>query len=252
MAKTLLKIVQDVLSTCDSDTVDSIGATYEASQIATLAENIYYDIVNEYSLPTLRKFSFLEGVGDVDRPNLLKLPDNVRNVIWWKYDKRLDTGDKKQYNDVIYVEPIEFVNRCNQRDSLDTTRNQTIVFDSEISLVIGTDAAPAFWTTFDNKYVVTDSYDITIDATLQQSKTQAFVEYGPVFTVDDTFIPELPENLESLYYRSVENTAYTLFKQQSNPKLEQKERWLRIRAQRNKHRLDADQPSFKETINFGR
>lgn len=252
MSKTLLEIVQDCLSICDSDTVDSIGDTWEATQIATLVKNEYEDFITEYNLPTLKKFSFLEGVGDTARPNLLKLPSNIKNVLWWKYDCRLDTADKKLYTNVVYLEPYDFVSRLNSLDSLDTTNNQVVVFDSEISLVIRKDKAPSFWTSFDNIYVVTDSYDAGVDATLQQSKTQAFVEYAPTFTIADTTVPELPNNLEALFYRTCENTVYTIFKQQVNPKLEMKERRLRIRAQRNKHKLDADQPNFKETVDYGR
>jgi hypothetical protein len=91
-----------------------------------------------------------------------------------------------------------------------------------------------------------------VDATLQQSKTQAFLEYGPTFTQADTFVPDLPANLEALFYRTVENTAYALFKQTVNPKLEVKERRLRVRAQRNKHKADIQVSNYKDTINYGR
>ena len=252
MTKTLLEMTQDILSTLDSDPVNSISDTYESLQVATLIKTTYEDIVTEYGLPTNNKLTYLEGVGDTNRPTHLKIPDNVKALHWWKYDKRLDISDALMYTDIIYKDPKDFIDYCNNRDSLDTSNYQTIVLESNVKVVVHKMSHPYIWTTFDNKYVVCDAFNSDVDATLQQSKTQAFLEYGPVFTFVDAFIPDLPENLSSLLYRTAENTAYALYKQTVNPKLEQKEKRLRIRAQRNKIRVDEQQTNSRGRPDYGR
>jgi hypothetical protein len=69
-----------------------------------------------------------------------------------------------------------------------------------------------------------------------------------VFTKESDFVVNLPQNLGSLLYRTAEGEAYAVYKQSVNPKLEQKERRLRIRAQRNKHRT---QQFENNTMNGG-
>lgn len=250
--KTLLEMVQDILYTIDSDTVNSISDTYESVQIVNIVRNVYKDIVTEYNLPTTKKLSYLQSVSNTSLPTHLRIPTNVKAVLWWKYDKRAETADPVDYKDVTYLSPQDFVEHCNRRDSTDTTNNLVIELDGEVTLVLDKLTAPTYWTSFDNDYIVCDSYDSTVDTTMQQSKTQAYVDYGPVFTVSDSFTPSLPENLEQLFYRTAESTAYALFKQQLNPKLEQKEHILRTRAQRNKEKLDAKQNNRHGSPNYGR
>ena len=45
MKKTLLQIVQNILSDLDSEDVNSISDTVEAMQIARVVENTFYNIV---------------------------------------------------------------------------------------------------------------------------------------------------------------------------------------------------------------
>lgn len=47
MRKTLLEMVQDILSEMDSDEVNSINDTVEAEQVATIIKNCYLALCNE-------------------------------------------------------------------------------------------------------------------------------------------------------------------------------------------------------------
>jgi hypothetical protein len=252
MAKTLLEYVQDILSTCDSDDVNSISDTYEAMQVAKIVKNVFYDMVSENNLPTKKKLRALESVSDVTKPTHLKIPDNVSNVLWWKYDVRTGLTDPFKFATVDYLEPQDFLNICNSRDSLDTTHNFVVQLDADVEIVVGKNAGPRYWTTFDNTYIVCDSYDSTVDTTLQQTKTQAMTEETATFLVEDTFVPPIPAQLEMVLYRTAENLAYALLKQAVNPKLEKKEKQMRIRVQRNKTRVESQQNPFKETVSYGR
>lgn len=235
MARTVLDIVQSILSTLDSDQVSSIGDTVEADQIADIVRKTYFDIIDEYQLPGQRVITNLEGLSDQTRPNVLKLPDDTQALLHWQYDEREHPTDDPRYKPVEYRPPYEFLRMTNARNASDDD-NDIVYVEPGTPVIVSTKIGPTFWTSFDDKIIVTDSFNSDVDATLQASKTQAWLEKRWVFAKQDDFVINLPSNLESLLYRTAENEAYALFKQTVNPKLEQKEARLRIRAQRHKHR----------------
>lgn len=236
MARTLLDVVQGILSTLDSDTVSSIGDTVEADQVADIVRQVYFDIIDEYQLPGQRVITTLESVSDTARPNLLKLPDDTQSLIQWQYDTRTSPTDPLHYSPVEYRTPVAFLGMVNQRNSGDTERMLVVQVTPEVNIIVDTSTSPRYWTSFDDKYIVTDNVNFDVDATLQGSKTQAFLEKRHIFLKEDSFVINLPQNLESLLFRTAEGTAYAIDKQTVNPKLEQKEKRMRIRAERNKHR----------------
>jgi len=235
MSTTLLDVVQDILSTLDSDLVSSIGDTVEADQIADIVKKVYRDIIDEYQLPAQRVITTLESVSDTSRPNLLKLPDDAQALLQWNYDHRLEDTDPIRYSPVEYLSPYNFLRITNQRN-VSEEGFEVVYVETGTPIIVDTRYGPKYWTSFDDKYIVTDAIDLHVDATLQASKTQAWIEKRWVFHKLDSFVINLPENLIALLQRTAENEAYALYKQTVNPKLEQKESRLRIRAQRNKHR----------------
>lgn len=252
MSRNLLSMVKEILEKIDSDDVDSITDTPEAIQIAGLVRQTFYDIVEEYGLPSRKTLRGLVALGDVTKPNYLKLPDEVRTLYWFKYDTKLALADPSVYTDVTYMTPDAFVALCNARDSTDIVNNLVVAVTADVNLTIDIVSPPRYWTSFDEVYIVCDAVDTGIDATLQASKTQAYVEEGIAFTLSDTFIAPLSENLQNLLYRTAENEAYSVYKQAVNPVLDQKAKWQRIRAQRHKHRTRNGENFLKDTPNYGR
>jgi hypothetical protein len=252
MSRTLLDIVQGILSTLDSDTVNSISDTVEADQVADIVKQCYFDIVDEYQLPGNRVITNLEGVSDVNRPNMLKIPDDTQSLIHWQYDGRILNSDPLNYLPVEYRPPDLFLEEVNRRDSLETTKYIVVYVQPNVPIITDFTTHPQRWTSFDDKYIVTDNFCLDVDASLQASKTQAWVEKRHIFEKTDEYIPTLPDNLQSILYRTAENMAYALNKQVVNPKLEQKEARLRIRTQRNKHRSQQTENNFMNGVNYGR
>jgi hypothetical protein len=253
MARTLLDIVQGILSKLDSDAVNSIGDTVEADQVADLVRQTYYDIIDEYQLPGNRVIGNLESVSDTTRPNLLKLPDDIQALLHWQYDMREGLSDTPRYAPIEYKMPADFLMYVNQRDAADTETYVVVEVTPNVPVTVDKRFGPKYWTSFDDKHVVTDNYCAAVDVTLQGAKSQAWVEKRFIFTKEDDFVIVLPQNLESLLYRTAENEAYAVFKQALNPKLEEKEKHLRIRAQRNKHRTQQYENNFmNEAPNYGR
>lgn len=233
MKKTLLEITQDILNDLDSDAVNSIDDTVESGQVAQIIRSCYEELISNRNWPHLKKLVQLEASGVLSRPSYLKLPEGSKEMISFKYNKQKDNETKIQYVDVTYKYPDEFLTLVNSRNTnLDTV--QTVVDSSGVSLAIINNKAPEFWTTFDDKYIVCDSYDSVVDSTLKKAKTQAMIYIEPVWHHVDSFIPDLPSEAFSALIEESKSTAFIVLKQMANQKSEQKagrqQRWLARKA----------------------
>ena len=234
--RTLLELTQDALSAIDGDEVNSIADTIESLQVVTIIKQCYYDLIDQYSLPVNADLINLEGLADTAKPTHMRIPENVSDIEWVKYDVRTDVAGDREYRDIPWKSPKDFMDICNSRPSTDTTNYQVVLYNADTPVIIGVKNAPTFWTSFDDEYVVFDSFDEDIDSTLQSSKTQSFGHIREVFTSSDTFIPELPENLFSFLAAMIEARCFVQMKQSLNPKAEQREDRMRVRAERIKWR----------------
>lgn len=82
---TLLEMTQNVLSSLDSDDVNSISDTVESSKVATIIRNKYFDIVARGLVPENCQFFQLTPSGDSALPTLMYVPDGVSEITWMKY-----------------------------------------------------------------------------------------------------------------------------------------------------------------------
>ena len=230
---TVLEIVQDILNDMDSDEVNSLDDTIESQQIAAIVKTTYNEIIDgRDEWPHLNTLVQLEGLADSTKPNYLKMPDNLQTLKWVKYNKRKSTDTKDKYHEVMYLEPKDFMDYINQRDSSAT--NVTSITDfSSINLLIRNDHAPTYWTSFDDEYLVFDAYDSAIDSTLQTSKNQAEGPRDATFTISDTFVPDLPAKAFSYLLAEAKSVAFNSIKQVANPKEEQ-------RSKRQSYRLSGE------------
>lgn len=233
---TLLELVQDILNESGGDEVNSISDTIEATSIATLMRRIYFEIVDVNSLPSTGTLRALVGLGDTDLPNVMQLQDNAFDIKWIKYDVRLDPSDQKNYRTIRYLSPEDFVSCVNQNPSGDTTNFQVVQWDANVPLIISKVKGPDYWTTFDDNYIVFDSYDSNVESTLQSSKCIYYSESRPEFYIEDDFIPEIPENLENLLYIKTLSRYLSGQHDKINPQVELEKNKLQIRSQRNKWR----------------
>lgn len=236
MARTLLDLTQTILSEMTSDSVNSISDTIEATAVAEIIRQVYLEMVDEYELPSNRKLVALEGLGDTAKPTHMRMPDNVSSLKWIKYDKRLSVSANKEYGDVTWMAPSDFVTYVNSRPSTDTTNYQVVQYDTNIPLIIDKKQAPQYWTSFDDEYIVMDAFNSDVDSTLQSSKTICEVEFRPSMALTDSTVPELPENLVNTLYLRALNRCFVARKSTVNPKTEGSERRMNIRAQRRRWR----------------
>jgi hypothetical protein len=234
MKMTLLEMVQDILNSLDSDSVNSISDTIESEQVAQIIKSCYSEMIGNRNWPHLKKLFQLEHAGDLSKPNYLKIPVNLKEMVFFKYEVQ-EEGGKIILRTMQYKEPEDFLNHISTRDSLDS--NVTVVTDFGGSkLLIRNDLAPTYYTTFDDFYIITDSYDKTVDDTLQKSKTQCMGYLMPSWEMTDSHVPNLPHEAFPALLAEAKSTAFIEVKQSANQKAEQKatrqQRWLSRKAWR--------------------
>ncbi len=233
MKMTLLEMTQDILNDLDSDEVNSIDDTVEAQQIAQIVKTCYFELLGNRNWPHLRKLIQLEGLADTAKPNYLKLPDNLKELSFFKYETQRLADTKTLLNDVRFKEPDDFLRMISGRNS-NNSNVETISDFSGSKLLILNDTPPQYWTSFDDVYLVTDAYDSAVDSTLQASKSQCLAYTVPTFTKVDDFVPDLPIEAFSNLLEESKSTAFFTLKQMANSKAEQKAKrqstWLSRKA----------------------
>jgi hypothetical protein len=206
MKYTLLEIVSDILSDMDSDFVDSINDTDEATQVAQIVKTTYQAMMSNRNWP-----------------------------ISVFYDCRKTLTGRLDFRQMKYLEPDAFLRYINQRNSTDPN-TLTISDPSGIILLITSNKAPEYFTSFDDTNIVFDSYDSVMDTTLQGSKTQARAYTIPEFEMVDSFIPDLPDEAFSALIEEAKSKAMFKLKQTQDIKAEQEanrqQRWLSRKAWR--------------------
>jgi len=236
MAKrNLLDMVQEILSDIDSDEVESIDDTVEAEQVVSMLKSSYYAMMSNRDWPHLRRSIQISGLGDTTKPTHMKLQDGIKEICFINYNKVKNGETKKKYDGVEYLQPDHFLHKTNQRNSDDSTVD-AVTDTGGIEVLIRNDSPPTYYTSFDDEYVVFDSYDNTVDTTLQESKIQAQAYVMPDWNSEDTFIPDLPEYAFTALVEEAKSRAMLRLKQQADSKAEQEanrqQRWLSRKARR--------------------
>jgi hypothetical protein len=235
MQYTLLEIVQDILNDMDSDEVNSIDDTIESRQIAQIVQSCYFEMIANRNWPHLKKLIQLEAAGSTSKPNYLRIPVNTKELLSVKYQKQKQDSSSVFFEDVVYKEPEAFLDIVSRRNSGDAKVSVIKDFGGSDLFIIN-NKAPSYWTTFDDLYIVTDSWDSAIDDTLKKSKTQAIAYINPKWVKTNEAIPNLPVEALPALLEEAKSTAFFTLKQMANQKAEQKaarqQRWLSRKAWR--------------------
>lgn len=233
MAKlTLLAMTQNIISDLNGNPVNSIDDTEESGQIAEIIKTTYYNIITQRDWSWLRSLTAFDGLADVTNPTKMKMPELVAKVLWAKYN-----GE-----DVVYLDPKSFHDLIAGRDTS---------LSNVDANGYRTDIDPTYWTTYDDEYVYFDSYDSSVDTTLQTSKSVVFAATTPGWTASDAFIPDLPEKLFPMLLASAKASAFNILKQTSMPSVEAFAGRALIRAQNEQWRAK-DAEAKVSDINYGR
>lgn len=228
---TLLELTQDILNDMDGDSVNAITDTIESNQVAQVIKTTYYELIEGREWPHLQERMQLTGAADITLPTHLQIPDNVQRILWIKYDRANATDTDKKYTDITYMEPDEFLAMSLGRSSSATEVDIVVdVYNNNTEFLVYNDRAPTYWTTFNDEWVVFDSYDSAVETTIQTSKNSALVYKSPTWTMENEFTPDLPSKAFPLLLAESKSTCFASLRQAPNPKEEQKSkrqnRWL--------------------------
>ena len=230
MKRTLLEMVQSILSDMDSEGVNSISDSDEAQQIASVIQDTFYNITSARKTPEHDRLIALTALTDSARPTHFKYPDHVKEIRRFEYNGR----------EVYWKDPVEFL------DSMPNFGDDgaVAVLDpvSGTTLYVRDDKDPKFYTSFDDEYIICDSYDSAVDTTLQNSKTCCWGTQHPSFTLTDDFIPDLDDVLFPYFLAEAKSTCFSIFKSGSDPKIEQTARRLKAYVQNDLHRTKVSPP----------
>lgn len=246
---TVLSMVQNILSAMNSDTVDTIQATPESAQVAQHIEDTYFKMMTEKNWPHLQTMDQLTGLGDVTQPVKMQMPALTSDINWIKYDSRVLVTDPKLMRDVKYLTPYEFITKVTLRDEALTTVDTFTDSASNVPLHILNDRAPHYWTSFDDEFIWFDSYDVALEATLQESKTVIFVIKEPTWVANDGFIPDLPSHMFPALLAQAKSACFNYVKQSPSALEERDVKRQRVSLQEKGRR---EQQGNKRTINYGR
>lgn len=249
MKLTNLQYVQNILSALSSDEVNSVGDTTESAQILEILRTTYFNIIARAELPEQKKPFQLDPSLSVLEPTLMYLPATVKSMEWLKY---FDTTDA-MYKYVTIVPLQQFADNVNNYDpTAAEVGTLTLSIGAEdFTFYYKDDRQPNLCTVVKDYYVIFDSFDNTLDTTLQASKTMAFGLTTPAFLMTDSFVPDLDESQVPLLLNEAKSLAFFELKQVLHSKAEQeaKRQWNTL--QKNKS-VDNKPSYFDQLPDFGR
>jgi len=207
--KTVLQYVQAALSVMDSDEVDSVSDTTEATQVAELFYDVYYELVNRQEWSFLRGALQLTASGDTSTPTKVIIPEDAKRVRLVTYN--IDTAGGYQRRELVYLDPETFMRRFSGGQA---AGNRLLVTPAPgLQFYVNVDRMPSFWTAFDDEFIWLDSYDTSIESTIQTAKLGCFGDRIPTLVIEDAYTPELPVHMIPLLQHTLNQAAMQTFKQ---------------------------------------
>jgi hypothetical protein len=253
MKYSLLDMTQKILSSMDSDAVNSITDTVESAQVAEIIRTTYYDIISSLNLPEHYELFELTASSS-STPTVMTLPTNVIDLVWLKYDNKLSTESGKKYVELAYWPLKDFMDSMhslNGADSNVSTYTLTTNGSDSMDIMCQTDRFPTRYTTFNDNTIIFDAYKLSEDAYLQKNKTAAWGQTIPTWSHTDSFVPDLDAKQFTLLLNEAKGQAFIELKQQVNAKAEKRARRGWINAARDKSNFVSGYGQ-RNTVNYGR
>jgi hypothetical protein len=234
MAKTLLQVVQEVLESIDGDEVNSISDTLEASSVAGIVAACFETLITTKELRETQYPFTLTAYG-ATKPVLMERPDDIITVDWIKYDIREDGDPYPTWREIEYL-PLKGFLEFTQvlPGELDTDAFGSFVQNingSNITLYYRKDTQPRFYTTIDDKLILFDAYDSSVESSLQESKTNCFGQFSIEFNKVDGFVIPFDRKTTHQLVEDAKARASIELRQTQNPAAERTARRLHVRSQ---------------------
>lgn len=273
MKQTLLQMTQSILSSLNSDEVNSISDTTESLQVAEVIKQTYFNFITRAQLPEHYELMQLTASNDTTQPIIMYKPETMKNIDWIKYfdesepytntaEHDINTDLPDSAHSVDHSPQYKYITILPNQQFLDMVGginiNETNVDVLNFSVGGNTyripykdDKQPSYCTIFKDYYIIFDSFDATVDSTLQSSKTMCRGQFSPSWSMVDDFVPELDVGQFPLLLNEAKSLAFLELKQMAHPKAEQesKRQWNSLQ----KTKSLAEVPShFDQLPDFGR
>jgi hypothetical protein len=182
-------------------------------------------------------------------------PLNVVNISWIKYDREMTGDGYQQFQDIKYLDQDSFLQRMFLISTLDsnTFTFQLPIGTSFITIQGYNNVSPTYWTSWDNNILLFDSYDNTLDTTLQSIKSIAYGLVDPLpFQEVDSFVPDLDDQAFTMLLNASKSMAFAELKQTGHSIAAARERRALIRSMTTKNTTPAHLPAIKLLPDYGR
>lgn len=261
MKYTLLELTQAVLSSMDSDEINSINDTVESQQVVEVIKTVYDDIISRGDLTTNKIIFNLQASTDPLKPVMMTKPDNIERLEWIKYDIRGVGDTAPAWTNMTYLPVVDFIDYMHSHnwDDANVITFDHVVSGNVITFACRNDTAPHYYTSFDDSIIFFDSYEADVDSTLQSVKTLCYGLKVTEFSKDDSFTPELAPQQFALLLAESKSLAWAELKQAGHEKAEQSARrnWRHLQKTRqevpnNPRDLLNNAGNFSNLPNFAR
>lgn len=240
MRYNLLKMVQLIMASMDSDEVDDIFDTVESRQVVDLIEQTYNDICSTIDFPDHWDLFELQPSNDITRPTLMYLPANCTKVEWIQYNSAPDDIEVN-YREVCPLPRKKFFDRMRMFDSdkPEVYRYDYTTTNDEFDIRGRNNLPPTYYTTVDNRTLIFDDFDLDQGQTLQGGRTRCYGQLYPMFERLNEFVADFEPKQWTLYFNEAKALCFAELKQTQNQKAEQRARRGWVQAARKKENTDA-------------
>lgn len=255
MRQTLLEITQGILNEMESDEVNSITDTTESYAVANIIKQCFYDCAVELNLPEHHKLFELNASGDIAKPCVMFVPDNVKRVEWIQYDTKSTTDTQSNMKLLEFMPLDEFILRTRNaaNDPSGETGEQVVSSNNgeSFNFTYKNNKFPGFYTSFDDRTLVFDSFHQDYENTLQKSKTMCYGSTYPFFSMTDNYYPDIDPTQFSYLISKAKTRAFYTLKQQTNEESASEARKQKIVLQKRKRRVKT-QDEIYQAPRYGR
>lgn len=241
--QTLLQMTQEILTSMQSDEVDSITDTAESVAVATIIRRTYWDLFGLDDFPEHYSIFKLTETSSAT-PNLLTIPENCRRLMWVKYNRSTVDDTDARFTDVDYTDLKSFLDDSFLlTQSADNVASYTYTFNplgtDPVQILTRNDIGPQRYCSPDDFNLIFDSYDAGVESYLHSNRTLAYGLIDPTFTFTDAFTPDLDVSQYALLFNTAKSQCFVELKQTANVTADQRARRLMINAQKTRNRAPA-------------
>ena len=247
MAKiTMLGFVQQIAEAIESDEIDTLDETLEASAIMTILEQTYSEVLDRRDWEFIRdRVVQLDerDAADVLQINQLRIPPNVTAIQCLRY-----LSKEGKYTDLTYMQPCDFIAHLHGRNQSDDTIT-TVINDDGVPMFIHNHIAPTRYTSFDEESIAFDAFETVRGVGNQIADTVIVGNVKPVpdFTNPAAFLP-IPERMFSLILNEAIATANYRLRQTQDPRSERLARRQNIKMRELEPKTQRD----NQEVHYGR